>query len=259
MQNAAFKAARRVDSYEAVDVHPSKLSAYVEMLRSGVYLGANVTIPYKRDVVPMMDELDRDAELIGAVNTIVAREGKLVGHNTDIVGAWGGLLGPVRDSLLAANVLILGAGGAARAFVVALSRSGQSRPREVVVAARRAEAGAEVLAVAGEIGLRARRVLWSDLMAEVPKAGIIINCTPLGLDGESDPIEGLSLQGKVVLDAAYRPGGTPLFKRGWREGAAALQGDEMLVHQGARSFAIWTGLAPPLDVMRDALYAAMKR
>jgi shikimate dehydrogenase len=259
MQNAAFEAAHRQDSYEAVDVLPNRLAAYVEMLRGGVYLGANITIPYKRDVAPMMDDLDHDARVIGAVNTIAIHDGKLVGHNTDIAGAWGGLLGPVRDSLLAANVLLLGAGGSARALIMALTRSGQSRPREVVVAARRAEAGAEAMAVAGEVGLRARRVLWSDLTAEVSKAGVIINCTPLGLDGKSDPIEGLPVNGKVVLDAVYRPGGTPLFKRAWREGATALQGDEMLIHQGARSFAIWTGLEPPVAVMREALHRVLKK
>jgi len=259
MQNAAFAAAQREDTYQAVDVMPSKLAGYVHMLRDGFYLGANVTIPYKGDVVSMMDELDADARLIAAVNTIVVREGKLVGYNTDIDGVWGGLLGPTRDSLLAAEVLLLGAGGAARAVVLALSRSGPSRPREVVVAARRAEQAADALAVAAEIGLRARRALWSDLPTEVAKATVIINCTPLGLDGKSDPIAGLSVHGKVVLDTAYRPGGTPLFKRGWREGALAVQGDEMLLHQGARSFTLWTGLEAPLQVMRDALQREMQK
>jgi len=258
MQNAAFKALRREDVYETVDVPPGRLEDYLTMLReSPPYLGANVTVPYKVDAAGAIDELDRDAQVLGAVNTIVTRDGRLKGYNTDVHGAWEGLLGKVRDSLLASRILILGAGGGARAVVAALSRSLVARPAVVVVAARRAEARADLLAVAEDVGIRATSVPWSQLASAAGSSDILVNATPLGLRGEDDPLAGIALGGKVVLDLAYRPGGTPLFRRAWREGALALQGDEMLLHQGAAAFTLWTGQDAPIDAMRKALAAAL--
>ncbi len=86
---------------------------------------------------------------------------------------------------------------------------------------------------------------------------MIINCTALGLEGK-DPLGGLPLSGRTVLDLAYRPGGTPLFRRAWQEGSMALQGDQMLLHQGALAFQLWTGQPPPLAAMRNALEEAIR-
>jgi shikimate dehydrogenase len=257
IQNAAFAALGRPDSYEAVDVPPDRLRDYLEMLRGGPYLGANITVPYKLEAAAAMDEADHDATLLGAVNTVVVRDGRLSGHNTDVHGAWEGLLGPVHDQLPASQVLILGAGGGARAVMLSLSVSPTSRPALVVVAVRRPEAGYEMTALADRVGLRARAVPWSEREAELAVAGVVVNTTPLGLAGDEDPLEGMSLSGKVVLDLAYRPGGTPLFRRAWREGAIALQGDEMLLHQGAAAFKLWTGADAPLLAMRKALKEAI--
>jgi shikimate dehydrogenase len=257
IQNAAFAAAGRPDSYEAVDVPPDRLHDYLEMLRGGPYLGANITVPYKLEAAAAMDEADHDATLLGAVNTVVVRDGRLIGHNTDAHGAWEGLLGPVRDQLLASRVLVLGAGGGARAVLLALTVSRGPRPALVVVAVRRPEAGYEMTALADRIGLRAHAVPWSDREAELEAAGVVVNTTPVGLAGEEDPLEGMPLSGKVVLDLAYRPGGTPLFRRAWHEGAIALQGDEMLLHQGAAAFTLWTGVDAPLPAMRKALQQAI--
>ena len=236
MQNAAFAALNRDDAYEAVDVPPGRLGEYLGMLRQGPYLGANVTVPYKLEAAAAMDELSSDAALLGAVNTIVAREGRLTGHNTDIKGAAEGLLEQVADSLLAARVLVLGAGGAARAVVAALARNPAGRPTEVIIAARRTEAAEEVLRLAGKVGLRARTVPWWELREVERVTDVIVNATPMGLSDEDDPLEDMPVEGRVVLDLVYRPGGTPLFRRAWAEGAMALQGDQMLLHQGAAAF-----------------------
>ncbi|MHB8510044.1 MAG: shikimate dehydrogenase family protein, partial [Candidatus Dormibacteria bacterium] len=136
MQNAAFEATARPERYEALDVPPERLRDYIEMLRGGLYLGANVTVPHKVAVRGLLDELHLDARMVGAVNTVVCADGRLVGHNTDVFGACEGLLGPVRDRIGGARVLLLGAGGGARAVLAGLARM-RARPGLVLIAARR--------------------------------------------------------------------------------------------------------------------------
>jgi shikimate dehydrogenase len=256
IQNAAFRALGLPHAYRAVDVEPDDLEGQVQGLRSDDCLGANVTVPYKLPVVPAMDAVDPEAEVLGAVNTIVNDGGHLVGYNTDVEGAWEGLLVPVRESIKDATVLILGAGGGARAVLMALARSLPEGPGEVVMIARRSEEGE----VAAELGrgfkLNTRAGVGWELRDEIRTASMVVNCTPLGLYGE-DPLEGLPLSGRVVLDLAYKRGGTPLFQRAWQEGSMALQGDQMLLHQGARAFRLWTRLEPPLQAMREALDSAL--
>jgi shikimate dehydrogenase len=257
IHNAAFEFLGREERYEAIDVAPERLRSYLTMIREGFYAGANITVPHKVPSVALMDELDRDAEMVGAINTVVVRGGRLVGYNTDVHGAWEGLLGPVRDSLLASHILMLGAGGGARAVLAALSRSTQTRPREVVLMGRNRDITNATVAIGQGLGLNVRATRWGTLKDEAPQAGIYINCTPLGLGGE-DPLADFPLNGKVVLDLVYRRGGTALFHRGWSEGAVALQGDDMLLHQAAAAFRLWTGTTAPIEVMRNALKSRMK-
>ena len=235
---------------------PGSLAGYVQMLREGPYLGANVTVPRKLAVAELVDQLDGDARVLRAVNTIVAADGRLVGHNTDPAGALSGLLGPVGGSLPGSIVLLLGAGGAARAFLLALSRS-EAQPALVLVAARTVTTAQALTDLGRELGLAAGALDWDERAEAAARARVLVNCTPLGLLPGEDPLAGTTLAGKVVLDLAYRPGGTDLFARAWREGAMAVQGEEMLLHQGARSFTLWTGLEAPLEPMRRALRQAM--
>jgi shikimate dehydrogenase len=190
------------------------------------------------------------------VNTIVNTGGVLSGYNTDIEGAWQGLLEPTINSIRGGRVMLAGAGGGARAVVVALARTVPGRPDEVAIVARNLEEAEKVAILARGLDLPARSVPWWDLSESLRLADVAVNCTPLGLDGE-DPFEDLPVTGKVVLDLAYRPGGTPLFQRAWADGATALQGDQMLLHQGAEAFRLWTGQDAPLAVMRAALEQAL--
>ena len=258
MQGAALRATGFDATYEAIEVPPQRLAEYIAMLRDGAYLGANVTVPFKLEAAEHMDRLDADALALGAVNTIVVDGGRLLGHNTDLAGARLGLVDPVIDSLRGSNLLVLGAGGGARALCLALARS-QPGDVSVLIAARRAATGEAVADLLRGAGLSATAIAWDDRLAAAVEAGVVANCTPLGLREGEDPLAGVALTGKVVLDLAYRPGGTDLFRRGWREGATAIQGDEMLLQQGAESFRLWTGLEPPLGVMRKALAEAMAR
>jgi shikimate dehydrogenase len=256
MQNAAFDALEMPHRYEARDTTPEGLAGVLQALRDGRHMGANVTVPYKLAVVPAVDAVDADVRALGALNTIVATGGRLSGYNTDVDGAWEGLVLPVRDSLRQARVLMLGAGGGARAMLLALSRCGDAGPVEVAIAARRGEAAEAAAELGRSLDLSCRPASWRELGEEARTAAVIINCTPLGLADE-DPLEGIPVGGRVVLDLAYRRGGTMLFRRAWNEAAIALQGDEMLLHQGAAAFELWTGRSAPLTVMRKALQEAL--
>lgn len=256
IQNAAFAACHMPHLYQAVDVVAPDLAAALVDLRRDDCLGANVTVPHKQAVTPAMDGVDADAKLTGAVNTIVSAGGRLSGHNTDIEGAWRGLLEPAIDTINGGAVLIAGAGGGARAVMGALARSRLHGPADVVVLARRLPEAEKVAGLGQGLGLPARAQPWRELDNAVALAQVVINCTPLGLYGE-DPFQGLPLAGRVVLDLAYRPGGTPLVRRARTEGLMALQGDHMLLHQGALAFRLWTGLEPPLAAMRAAMEREM--
>jgi shikimate dehydrogenase len=256
IQNAAFHALGLNHAYTAVDIQPEDLVEQLQTLRAADSLGANVTVPYKLAVVPALDAVDAEAQTLGAVNTIVNTHGRLSGYNTDVDGAWEGLLAPVLDSIREARVLVLGAGGGARAVLLALARTLPDGPGAVTVLARRSEPAAAAAELGSDAGLAAAAGGWEDLAGELDAAAVVINCTPLGLYGE-DPLEGHSVAGRVVLDLAYRSGGTPLFRRAWAEGSMALQGDQMLLHQGALAFRLWTGEPAPIAAMRTALEAAL--
>jgi shikimate dehydrogenase len=260
MQNAAFDAMGMGERYEAVDVPAEALAEAVRELRQEEFMGAQVTVPHKVAVIEFLDELDPLAETTGAVNTIVndGRRGRLVGHNTDVEGAWKGLLEPVADDIGGARVVIAGAGGGARAVVVALERAIHRAPGLVLVVARNQAQAAEVAELGSRRGLSIGAAAWAQLSNACDGAGVVINCTPLGLYGE-DPFDGIALTGRAVLDLAYAPGGTPLVQRARAEKAtSALEGDEMLLHQGVQAFWLWTHEEPPIKVMRAALQEALK-
>jgi shikimate dehydrogenase len=252
IQNAAFAARELPHRYEAIDVEKEALPAALADLRSDDCLGANVTVPYKLSVGDALDAVDADAQTTTAVNTIVHAGGRLSGFNTDIDGAWNGLLQPAIDAITGGTVVLAGAGGGARAVVVAMARSLPHGPDDVIVAARRGKEADKVADLGRSLGLPARAVPWRELGGAVRMAGVLVNCTPLGLYGE-DPFQGLPVGGRVVLDLAYRPGGTPLVRRALNDARMALQGDQMLLQQGAAAFRLWTGIDAPIAAMRAAM------
>jgi shikimate dehydrogenase len=253
MQNAAFKAAGMPHLYQALDVAPEALPEAAAELRGADSLGGNVTVPHKLAMMVFLDQLDPLTEATGAVNTIVNRKGVLSGHNTDVEGARKGLLEPVAGSIGGGRVVLAGAGGGARAVVTALAMAVHRPPAQVVVAARDTGHAQAVAEMGARRGLPAASASWSELIDACDGAAVVINCTPLGLHGE-DPFEGVALSGKAVLDLVYAPGGTALIRRARVDGASsALQGDQMLLHQGAAAFRLWTGVDAPLEAMRAAL------
>ncbi len=258
-QNAAFRALGIDTTYEPWETEPERLAEVVESLRRPDALGANVTVPYKETVVPLVDALHDDAAATGAVNTIVRRDGRLDGYNTDVAGfarALEGMPGGGRPQ----HAVVIGAGGAARAIVLALARSGA---RDIAVLNRtveRAIALCEQLAEAASVPLMP---LPLDAAARaVRSADIVVNATSVGMaygpdEGRSPLPAELLRPGLLVCDLVANPLETPLLKAATAAGARTLGGLPMLVEQGAASFSLWTGRAAPLDVMRDAARKAM--
>jgi shikimate dehydrogenase len=255
MHNAAFAALGLPHHYETRDVEPDRLEDFVEALRRDDVLGANVTIPHKERVLRYMDEAGESARRIGAVNTIVRRGSHLTGENTDGHGFERAISepGPGKKLFVGGTVLILGAGGAARACAVVLL----ARGNEVRVASR-TRARAEQLAAGIDVdGRRPTVVRWPtpDDLAAVDG---VVNATPLGLHGE-DPLAGMEIREDLrVVDLVPTSVMTPLVKRARAvKNVVVVDGLSMLLHQAARSFTLWTGREAPLAVMRAALPRAI--
>jgi shikimate dehydrogenase len=263
IQNVAFAHHDREERYELWETPPSELEARVRGLRSPDALGANVTVPHKQAVVPWLDRLDALAERTGAVNTIVNKEGRLEGYNTDVVG-FQRALEATGFSAAGQPVAVLGAGGAARAVGLALVRAGVASIDLCDVDGPRANALAGHLRdlAPANVVVRAHVTSDSTFREAVTKARLLVNCTPVGTrHGESEgqtPLDPAAiLPGALVFDLVYNPPLTPLLAAAQARGARTANGLSMLVHQAAASFKLWTGLDAPVDEMLAAAEAAL--
>ena len=244
IHRAAFEALSLPWTYLAWPVPPERLAAAVEGLRALGAVGANVTMPHKGAVMELLDEVSEDARGLGAVNTISRVGDVLVGHNTDVAG-FAASLEEAGAEIAGRSALVLGAGGAARAVVRALVQSGAG---DVAVCARRPEAAEAVTGLADNV----RAVAWAEREESARIAALVVNATPVSADG-GDPLPGVRFEcGQVVADLVYVPSETELLVRARAEGAQAVGGLGMLVHQAAASVRIWTGLEPPLEDMERA-------
>ena len=245
MQNAAFAAAGIDATYLAIDVAHHDLEFVIDGLKRTGALGANVTVPHKTLALLGCDDLDDTAREAGAVNTLRFDQGRAIGHNTDGDGA----VDTLRENgvpLEGAEVLLLGAGGAARGIAFALARAGA----KLTITNRTLE---KAQALAEAVG--ARWLPWDEREKALPHVGIVVNATTIGMHDDASPVGVGLVASHVVLDAVYRAGGTPLA----RAARLGIRGDEMLLHQGARAFRIWTGKDAPLATMRAALKGALSR
>lgn len=250
-QQAALEALGVDACYEAWDTLPADLSAAVERLRSGDLLGANVTVPHKEEVFRLVDRLDPLAERVGAVNTVINREGQLYATNTDVRG----VLSALADVKLAgSSVLLLGAGGAARAVVIAMQQAGVARLTIANRTEERARALANLLTGSMQAEVCGLSAGAEDLHEAMRTADLVVQSTSLGMlhgpDEEASPVPGDWFRsGQAAFDLVYNPERTPFLDAADRAGARTIGGLAMLVHQGAESFRLWTGLEPPVDVM----------
>jgi len=260
-QQAALDALGIDARYEAWDVPPADLPIAVERLRSGSVLGANVTVPHKIAVLRLIDRPDALAERVGAVNTIVRADGLLRATNTDVIG----VLRALADAgaiVAGARVVVLGAGGAARGVVVAMR---EGRAAHVTIANRTPARAQALVALGGDelpIAVCALDATAAPLRDAMRTADVVIQATSLGLphspgaDASPVPAE-LFVRDQIALDLVYGREPTPFMRAAASAGARASDGLAMLVHQGAASFALWTGFEAPLDVMFTEARAAV--
>jgi shikimate dehydrogenase len=230
-------------------------------VRSGELLGLNITIPHKQTILPLLDELTPSAQAIGAVNTIYAKDGKLIGHNTDAPGFLSDLYRSYPQTFVEKNALVMGAGGAARAVVYALLADGW----KVTLAVRRTDveqAGAlieSMCPVAGDESLRSVLMEADTLSPLVAGIRLIVNATPLGMSPKVDDCpwpEDLPFpRVATIYDLVYNPRETLLLRRARAAGLCAASGIGMLVEQAALSFACWTEREAPREVMFGAVEA----
>ena len=261
MHQAAFDHAGIDASYEAWETHPDDLANGVRRLRDDSYLGANVTVPHKQAVIQHLDEVDEVATRIGAVNTIISRDGRLLGTNTDAEGfitslnAWGHIEPTGLDAVL------LGAGGAARAAAHALA---DAHIGSLTIANRTLDRAQSLVAEIKYLGTDARAIGLQD--AEIgsicARADLIVNSTSVGMlhgpaEDDSPVPDGAISEGCVVYDMVYNPPETPLVRAAEKARARVVGGLPMLVYQGAAAWSRWTGRYAPVNVMFEAAHRAL--
>jgi len=255
LHNAAFAHLGIAARYELWPTTAADLAARVQSLRAPQMFGANVTLPHKIAVLPLLDQLDADAAAIGAVNTIIrADDGLLIGANTDAPAFLAALREDAGYEPAGQSAVVLGASGAARAAAVALVGAGVA---QLVVANRTPERAEELLAdvLAGTDRDPQLFALGRDdaaLPGLLADATLIVNATSLGWNADETPLAAeLIPSGALVYDMVYRP--TLLLRSAAARGARVFDGSGMFVRQAALAFERWTGGPAPLDVMRDAL------
>ncbi len=256
MQQAAFDALGIDATYELWDRPPIQLPDAISELRTDDFLGANVTIPHKERVVPLVDRLTEEAHATGAVNTITKDGKRLIGHNTDVPGFKVALDKLVGRQKMPKYAVVLGAGGGARAVVYGLITEGFQR---IVVFNRhlhRAEAMVKHFGrTAAHMELRAMPWHESIIEAELAKAKVLINATSIGLTSDETPVPAEILPPELmVLDLIYNR--TRLLQDAEAAGATIQDGEAMLLNQGAAAFTLWTGQPAPLELMQQKLAEA---
>ena len=271
MHNAAFAKHGLDFAYVPLRVRPADLASAVEALRRFDFLGANVTLPHKQAVLPLLDEVSEISTTLGAVNTIVNRNGKLLGTTTDPEGFLAGFR-EAGHSFAGHSVAILGAGGSARTLAYALLLT--DSPARVLILARDPQKARRLSEeIAARLGNGAMGSAAEGLARKIESAGladyslhkdgidVVVNATPVGMgpDAESSPLNPDDLvAGQVVYDIVYVPERTRLLREARARGLETVEGLGMLVHQGAAAFRLWTGLAPDPELLFQAARAQLR-
>jgi shikimate dehydrogenase len=263
MQQAAFDAFHIEANYVLWETTQDQLAANIASLRSSGMMGANVTIPYKEDVMQMVDECDPLAARIGAINTIVNRDGRLYGYNTDAPGFITALIEfeAYPFDCAGKKVVILGTGGAARAAAVGLL---EKDVREVVLLGRTEAHLQNILRHLSTFSVQIHRTThikvalfgYPEVRKFLSNADLVVNATPIGLKMDDSKllidVNALPITA-LVMDMVFNPPLTPLLLAARAHGCHVLNGLSMLLYQGALAFELWTGRPAPIEVMQKAL------
>ena len=239
-------------AYVAFPTPPERLTAFIQAVRTLPLAGLSVTIPHKEAVMPLLDEISELARRTGAVNTLVWEDGRLVGHNTDVVGFLAPLRAHGSASKIAAggmpgSALVLGAGGAAKAVLAGLGEIGVTN---ITVCNRNME---RAKALAGQFGVNV--VAWERRVAV--DARLVVNTTPMGMMGkaqEESPLpEGFWTPDHLAYDLVYNPRETLFLRQAKAAGAGTIDGLSMFAAQGAAQFKLWTGLELPIEEAKQLI------
>ncbi|MBI4822766.1 MAG: shikimate dehydrogenase [Nitrospirae bacterium] len=247
MHNTAFEHLGLDYCYVTFSVKPEMLKDAVEAIRTLNMTGVNVTVPHKENVIPFLDKLDKEALAIGAVNTIVNKDGRLIGYNTDGKGFMKSL-SEQGIKTKTKTVLILGAGGASKAISYYLTEKAKGLYIYDI------DIGKAEKLIGDLQRLGKTNVFFMDSPRNISDMDIIVNATPLGLK-DSDPIPldiSLIRPSHIIGDLIYKE--TPLLKKAGRKGCRTFNGLGMLLWQGVFAFELWTGVKPPHELMRKSLY-----
>jgi len=249
MHNAAFDANGIDARYELAELAPDEVAGFVAAARGPEFLGLGVTAPYKPVVARLVDEVEADAEAIGAVNNVVRTDdGRLIGFNSDAPGFRAGVELAMGRPLAGASVVVAGAGGAAHAVVHACVSAGA---RRVTIGNRSAEAAG---ALATRFGVEGGPLDSPELEQALESADLAVNATTVGMIDPGITIDVASLPDHAtVFDLVYVPAETPLLAAARARGLRAANGSEMLIQQAAIAFERWTGVGGMADVMRSAV------
>ncbi len=263
MHNSAFNSLGLDCIYVPFPVSPDLLGKAVEGIRSLGLSGVNVTIPHKSNVINYLDEVSPEARLIGAVNTVTNKDGILTGYNTDAMGFVKSLKLDGGTDPAGKRVMILGAGGAARAVSIQLALSGIKTITIASPVAEEINSLSET--ITGSLNISVNGINWvkENISSCLEGTDILINATPVGMHPNTNvmpPVEvGLLPEHAMVCDLIYNPGETLLLSKAAELGLKTLNGIGMLLYQGAIAFELWTGIEPPIEIMRDALKRALTR
>ena len=251
IHNAAFAALDLDWAYVPLPVAPGDAVGAVAGLRTLGFAGANVTMPHKSDVADVVDTLSEDARRLHAVNTVLIGEDGMTGHNTDTPGFDRFLRRDAGFDPAGRSALVFGAGGAARACALALARAAATR---ITVVARDPASTMDLRQALD--GLSSELVVTAFDDAAAAPADLVVNATPLGVDGEELPLPPID-DSTLVVDLLYHPAITPMQATARERGATVFGGLGLLVHQAALSFELWTGHPAPLEVMSAAAVASI--
>lgn len=265
MHEAVLKELNMAGSYDIMETNPEDLIQKVKEIKRDGYTGFNVTIPFKVPMTMMLDDFDEVANIAGCVNTVkVMPDKSLKGYNTDVYGFEASFKDEQKALIAGKKAVIIGTGGAARAAAIGLSDIGVKKidlyTRNIVNASPMANF---LRSQFKNVEFNLKQV---QSLSDLSDAAILVNATPVGMRGVSmdlTPVEARYLKtmrlGAIVFDIIYNPRKTILLKNAEEFGLDTIDGCEMLIHQGAKAFEIWTGKKPPVSVMKIALLDSLAK
>lgn len=254
MHNTALEHYNMSARYHAVDLQSNELTDLAVYMNRDMFLGANITIPYKQMITQYLDEIDSRAQEIGAVNTVVTSDYRLTGYNTDCAGFLAPLEG-YEQELDGGRAIIFGTGGASRALVVALE---QMNIEEIYLVSRKPER-----VTSFDRYDRVEVISYNEWTTLAEEAALIVNATPLGMHPKTNrsPVRDMEKQflgDTICYDIVYNPLKTMFLEQAEAVGSTTIGGLEMLIQQGSRSFEHWTGRSFPIEIIRERLYEELK-